>query len=27
VALYNFCLLTNHQLGRPLLAFADLIAW
>jgi hypothetical protein len=27
VALYNFCLLTNHHLGRPLLAFADLIAW
>jgi hypothetical protein len=27
VALYNFCLYTNHQLGRPLLALADLIAW
>lgn len=27
VALYNFVLWTNHQLGRPLLAFADLIAW
>jgi hypothetical protein len=27
VALYNFCVLTNYQLGRPLLAFADLIAW
>lgn len=27
VALYNFCMLTNHQLGRPLLAFADLITW
>jgi hypothetical protein len=27
IALYNFCLLTNHHLGRPLLAFADLIAW
>lgn len=27
VALYNCCLLTNHQLDRPLLAFADLIAW
>lgn len=27
VALHNFCLWTNHQLGRPLLAFADLVAW
>lgn len=27
VALHNFCCWTNYQLGRPLLAFADLIAW
>ena len=26
-ALYNACLTLNHQLGRPLLAFADLVAW
>jgi hypothetical protein len=27
VALHNFCLWFNSQLGRPPLAFADLIAW
>jgi len=27
VALHNFCGWFNRQLGRPLLAFADLIAW
>jgi hypothetical protein len=27
VALHNFCCWLNHQLGRPLLATADLIAW
>lgn len=27
VALYNFCIWLNTQLGRPLLAFADLIDW
>lgn len=27
VALYNFCIQTNYETGRPLLAFADLIAW
>jgi hypothetical protein len=27
VALHNFCIWLNQQLGRPLLAFADLIAW
>lgn len=27
VALHNFCLWLNHQLGRPLLAFADLLDW
>jgi hypothetical protein len=27
VALHNFCLWLNDHLGRPLLAFADLIAW
>jgi len=27
VALHNFCIWTNRQLGRPNLAFADLIAW
>jgi hypothetical protein len=26
-ALYNACLTLNHRLGRPLLAFADLVAW
>jgi hypothetical protein len=25
--LYNACLTLNHQLGRPLLALADLVAW
>src|SRR5512134_3305916 len=27
VALHNFCIWLNEQLGRPRLAFADLIAW
>jgi hypothetical protein len=27
VALHNFCLWLNQQLGRPLLAFADLLDW
>jgi hypothetical protein len=27
VALYNFCIWLNQQLGRPNLAFADLIDW
>jgi hypothetical protein len=27
VALHNFCIWLNRQLGRPDLAFADLIAW
>ena len=27
VALHTFCLWLNRHLGRPLLAFADLIAW
>lgn len=27
VALHNFCIWLNTQLGRPLLAFADLIDW
>jgi hypothetical protein len=27
MALHNCCLLINQQLGRPLMAFADLIAW
>ena len=27
VALHNFCIWFNQQLGRPLLAFADLIDW
>lgn len=27
VALYNFCIQTNYETGRPLLAFADLVAW
>ncbi len=26
-ALYNFCIWLNRQLGRPTLAFADLIDW
>lgn len=26
-ALHNFCIWLNHQLGRPSLAFAELIAW
>jgi hypothetical protein len=27
VALHNFCMWLNRHLGRPLLAFADLVAW
>lgn len=27
IALHNFCLWLNEQLGRPRLAFADLVAW
>ena len=27
MALHNFCIWLNQQLGRPLLAFADLVAW
>jgi hypothetical protein len=27
VALHNFCIWLNEQLGRPRLAFAELIAW
>jgi hypothetical protein len=27
MALHNFCLWLNGQLGRPLLAFVDLVAW
>jgi Transposase DDE domain len=27
MALYNFCVWLNQQLGRPPLAFADLLAW
>ena len=27
VALHNFCIWLNDQLGRPLLAFADLLGW
>lgn len=27
VALHNFCIWFNQQLGRPCLAFADLIDW
>ena len=27
VALHNFCMWLNHQLGRPRLAFADLLGW
>jgi hypothetical protein len=26
-ALYNFCIWLNRKLGRPDLAFADLLAW
>jgi hypothetical protein len=27
VALHNFCMWLNEQLGRPRLAFADLLGW
>lgn len=27
MAVYNFCLWLNHQMGRPLLALADLLDW
>jgi len=27
VALHNFCIWLNEQLGRPWLAFADLLGW
>lgn len=27
LALYNFCCWLNHRLGRPVLAFADLLDW
>jgi len=27
MALHNFCIWLNQQLGRPSLAFADLVAW
>jgi len=27
IALHNFCIWLNAQLGRPRLAFADLVAW
>ena len=27
VALHNFCIWLNEQLGRPRLAFADLLEW
>jgi hypothetical protein len=27
IALHNFCIWLNGQLGRPRLAFADLVAW
>lgn len=27
VALHNFCIWLNEQLGRPRLAFADLLQW
>ena len=27
VALHNFCIWLNRQLGRPDLAFADLLGW
>jgi hypothetical protein len=26
-ALHNFCIWLNHQLGRPSLAFAELVDW
>ena len=27
IALHNFCIWLNEQLGRPRLAFADLVNW
>jgi hypothetical protein len=27
VALHNFCIWLNERLGRPRLAFADLLGW
>ena len=27
IALHNFCIWLNEQLGRPLLAFTDLVDW
>jgi hypothetical protein len=27
MALHNFCIWLNTQLGRPRLAFTDLVAW
>ena len=27
VALHNFCIWLNEQLGRPRLSFADLLGW
>jgi len=27
LALHNFCIWVNEQLGRPRLAFADLVDW
>jgi hypothetical protein len=27
IALHNFCIWLNAQLGRPLLAFTDLVDW
>jgi hypothetical protein len=27
IALLNFCIWLNEQLGRPLLAFTDLVDW
>jgi hypothetical protein len=27
VAVHNFCIWLNEQLGRPRLAFADLLGW
>jgi len=27
IALHNFCFWLNEQLGRPRLAFADLVTW
>jgi hypothetical protein len=27
MALHNFCIWVNEQLGRPRLAFADLVNW